>query len=190
MEITNIRHHRIRWRRLAALGAGAGLVGALVMLLISMATMPLLTDGDAWTFPKVISGALLGSDAATPLTGFESGPVIVGLVLQLVIGAIVGAIYGVLVAMFDLEGWTPVTLFGLIFGATTFVTIVSIISATVAADSVEALPIIATFWGSIAFGLTAGAVLARWADRSDLDQDTTERVGAFEGDEVRTDLPR
>ena len=104
MEITNIRDHRIHWRRLAALGTGAGIAGAAVMLVISMALMPLLSDGDAWLFPKVVSSILLGEGGAQPLAGFEAGPVLLGLVLHFAIGAVVGMTYGMLVGMFDLEG--------------------------------------------------------------------------------------
>lgn len=186
MEITNIRDHRIRWRLLVAQGALVGIASSLVMLVLATITYPMFSDGsDMWTFPKVIASAVLGNDAASPLAGFDAGPVVLGLLMHFAIGAIAGATYAVLIAMFDLEGWTPVALFGLLYGAMLFVWSTALIGAGLGPDAMQDLPLIVMFWGNIAFGLTAGVLLASWADRADLDQLESERVPVFEGDEPR-----
>jgi hypothetical protein len=186
MEITNIRDHRIRWRLLVAQGVLVGVASSLVMLVLAIVLYPAFSDGtDMWTFPKVVSSVFLGNDAATPLAGFDAGPVVLGLLMHFAIGAIAGATYAVLIAMFDLEGWTPVALFGLLYGAMLFVWSTALIGAGLGPDAIQNLPLIVMFWGNIAFGLTAGMLLASWADRADLDQLESERVPVFEGDEPR-----
>lgn len=187
MEITNIRHHRIRWRVLLAQGAFAGVVSALLMLAIASILYPLFSDGsDGWTFMKVVGSSVLGDDAATPLGGFDADGVFVGLLIHLAIGAFAGATYAVLVAMFDLEGWTPVALFGLLYGAMLFVWSTAIIGAGFGGAAIQDLPLIVMFWGNMIFGLTSGMLLATWADRADLDQVESERVPVFEGDDPRS----
>ncbi|MCW2922161.1 MAG: hypothetical protein JWL76_2035 [Thermoleophilia bacterium] len=183
MEITNVRDHRIRWRMLFASGVVAGLASAVVMLAIATVSYPVFTDGaDGWTFLKVVSSAVLGDDAATPLAGFDALPVVVGLLLHLLIGACAGASYAGLVAMFDLEGWTPVALFGLLYGAMLFVWSTALIGVGLGGTAIEGLPLIVMFWGNMIFGLTSGILLATWADRADMDQVESERVTLFEGD--------
>jgi hypothetical protein len=184
MQITNIRGHRIRWRTLTAQGAFVGVVSALVMLAVATVLYPFLdTATDGWTFLKAVSSAVLGEDAASPLTGFEAGPVLLGLALHLAIGAVAGMTYACLVAMFDLEGWTPVALFGLLYGAMLFVWSTVFIAAGLGGTAIEDLPLVVMLWGNIVFGLCAGILLATWADRADIDQVESERVPAFEGDE-------
>lgn len=181
MQVTNIRGHRIRWRLLAAQGAYVGLFSALVMLAIAMLTWPLLGSGaDGWTFLKVVSSALLGESAAVPLAGFAFVPVLVGLAVHLAIGVLAGSTYGMLVGMFDLEGWTPVALFGLLYGAVLFVWSTIAIGVGIGGAALESAPLVVMFWGNVAFGLTAGVLLCTWADRADLDQLESERVPVFE----------
>ncbi len=183
MEITNIRDHRIRWRMLFAQGALAGITSATLMLAIATITYPAFSDGaDGWTFMKVVSSSVLGDDAATPLAGFDATPVLLGLLIHLAIGAFAGATYAGLVAMFDLEGWTPVALFGLLYGAMLFVWSTAFIGAGLGGAAIQGLPLIVMFWGNMVFGLTAGILLATWADRADIDQVESERVTVFEGD--------
>ncbi len=183
MEITNIRDHRIRWRMLVAYGVLVGLTSALLMLMIATITYPAFSDGaDGWTFMKVVSSSVLGDDAATPLGGFAVSPVFVGLIIHFAIGAFAGATYALLVAMFDLEGWTPVALFGLLYGAMLFVWSTALIGAGLGGEVIGDLPLIVMFWGNMVFGLTAGLLLATWADRADIDQVESERVSVFEGD--------
>jgi len=180
--VTNIRGHRIRWRVQLTTGAIVGAVSALVMLAIAMLLYPLFVDAsDPWSFAKVVSTALLGEDAISPLAGFEAIPVAVGLVLHFLIGTLAGMAYAVLVAVFDLEGWTPVALFGLLFGAMLFVWSTAIVLAGLTPVDSRNFPLIVMFWGNIAFGLTAGIMLSRWADRADIDQLEEERVPVFEG---------
>lgn len=187
MEITNIRHHRIRWSMLFAQGALAGLASAALMLTIATITYPAFSDGaDGWTFMKVVSSALLGDEAATPLAGFDAVPVVLGLIIHFGIGAFAGATYAALVAMFDLEGWTPVALFGLLYGAMLFVWSTALIGAGFGGEAIQELPLVVMFWGNMVFGLTAGVLLASWADRADIDQVESERVAVFEGDDPRT----
>ncbi len=184
MEITNIRNHRIRWSLLFAQGALAGLVSAALMLVIATITYPAFSDGaDGWTFMKVVSSSVLGDDAATPLAGFSALPVVLGLIIHFAIGAFAGATYAALVAMFDLEGWTPVALFGLLYGAMLFVWSTAFIGAGLGGAAIQDLPLIVMFWGNMVFGLTAGVLLATWADRADIDQVESERVAVFEGDD-------
>lgn len=179
---TNIRGHRIRWRAQLTTGAVVGAVSALVMLAIAMLLYPLFVDAsDAWSFPKVVSTALLGEDAIEPISGFEAVPVVVGLVIHFLIGIAAGAVYAALVALFDLEGWTPVALFGLLFGAMLFVWSTALVFAGLTPVDSGNLPLIAMFWGNMAFGLTAGIMLSSWADRADLDQREDEKVPVFEG---------
>jgi hypothetical protein len=183
MEITNIRDHRIRWSMLFAQGALAGLTSAVLMLAIATITYPAFSDGaDGWTFMKVVSSAFLGDDAASPLGGFDAVPVGVGLVVHFAIGAFAGATYAGLIAMFDLEGWTPVALFGLLYGAMLVVWSTALIGAGLGGAAIQGLPLIVMFWGNMIFGLTAGILLATWADRADIDQVESERVPVFEGD--------
>jgi hypothetical protein len=183
MQITNIRHHRIRWRLLAAQGIVVGVLSALVMLAIAMLAYPMFVEGaDGWTFSKVVSTALLGDSAADPLSGFVLVPVTVGFVVHLAIGACAGASYAVLIAMFDLEGWTPVALFGLIYGAVLFVWSSALVGIGAGGEAIGDLPLVVMLWGNIVFGLAAGVLLATWADRADIDQIESERVPAFEGD--------
>jgi hypothetical protein len=189
MQVTNIRNHRIRWRVLVAQGALAGAISAAVMLLIAALLFPLFKDGaDVWSFEKVVSSSILGDDVATPLSGFELGPVLLGLVEHLAIGVLAGISYALLVAMFDLEGWTPVTLFGLLYGAMLFVWSTAIIQAGLTSDSAAVLPTVVMFWGNLFFGITCGIVLATWADRADLDQQEDERVPVFEGQQDQARL--
>ncbi len=181
MELTNIRSHRIRWSALLARGALVGLVSAAVMLVLACLLYPLLADGESvWTFPNVVSSSVLGDDAASPLGTFEATPVLVGLLLHFAIGAIAGATYAFLIAMFDLEGWTPVALFGLLYGAMLFVWSAALVGAGFGGAAIQDLPLIVMFWGNLVFGLTAGMLLATWADRADLDQVESERVARFE----------
>lgn len=183
MEITNIRSHRIRWRVLFAEGIVAGLLSAVVMLALATITYPAFSDGaDGWTFMKVVSSAVLGDDAAAPLAGFDTVPVLVGLAIHFAIGAFAGATYAGLVAMFDLEGWTPVALFGLLYGAMLFVWTTALIGAGFGGAAIQDLPLIVMFWGNLAFGVAAGTLLATWADGADIDQVESERVPVFEGD--------
>ena len=190
MEITNIRGHRIRWSILGARGTLVGVASAVVMFAIATLTYPMFNDGsDGWSFLKVVSSALLGSDAATPLTGFDAAPVVVGLLLHFAIGAAAGATYALLIGLFDLEGWTPVALFGLLYGAMLFVWSAAITGAGIGTTAMQDLPTIVMFWGNIAFGITAGTLLATWADAADLDQAETGRVHAFEGNETAGNLP-
>ncbi|MCW2956742.1 MAG: hypothetical protein JWO69_1611 [Thermoleophilia bacterium] len=179
-EVTNIRGHRIRWSLLAARGALVGVFGAVAMLVIAMATFPLFSDdGDVWSFLKIVSGAVLGGEAASPITGFEATPVLVGLIVHFALGAFVGLTYALLIAMFDLEGWTPVALFGLLYGAMVFVWSAVFIGAGFGPADATAIPPVSMFFGNIAFGLTAGVLLATWADDGDLDQEEA-KVGVFE----------
>jgi hypothetical protein len=193
--VRNIRGHRIRWRILALQGVYVGLVAAAVMLAVAMVTFPLFSStADGWTFPKIVSTVVLGGDAADPLKGFEFAPVVVGLAIHLVVSAVIGVVYAGLVGMFDLEGWTPVAVMGLIVGAMAFVWSAALIGAGVLPAEFADLPLGALLWGNVSFGLTAGLLLATWADRADLDTDDPtddrERVRAFEGDEQVTGLPR
>lgn len=186
MEITNIRNHRIRWSLLFAHGALAGLISAALMLVIATITYPAFSEGaDGWTFMKVVSSSLLGDAAATPLAGFSAVPVLTGLIIHFAIGAFAGATYAALVGMFDLEGWTPVALFGLLYGAMLFVWSSALIGAGLGGAVIRDLPLIVMFWGNMVFGLTAGVLLATWADRADIDQIESERVAIFEGDDPR-----
>ena len=179
MQVTNIRGHRIRWRTLAAQGAFVGVVSALFMLAVATVLYPFLESGsDGWTFLKVISTAVLGQDAASPLTGFEAVPVLVGLVVHLAIGAFAGVTYAGIVAMFDLEGWTPVALFGLLYGAMLFVWSSVVIATGLGGTAIAELPLVAMLWSNVIFGLCAGVLLATWADRADIDQVESERVPA------------
>jgi hypothetical protein len=181
-EITNIRGHRIRWSLLLAQGVVAGLVSAFVMLVIASVLFPLFTSGaDLWSFPKVVSTVFYGDSAASPLSGFDGSAVLLGLVVHFAIGMVAGAIYAALVAMFDLEGWTPVSLFGLLFGAMLFVWSYTLIEAGIGPDSAQQFPVMAMFLGNLAFGLSTGVLLATWADAADLDQYEDERVDRFEG---------
>jgi hypothetical protein len=182
MQVTNIRDHRIRWRVLLAQGAVAGVISAAVMLVIAIALYPVFTDGaDVWTFAKVVSSVVYGSSAVDPLSGFELGPVAVGLLLHFALGAFAGVTYAALVAMFDLEGWTPVALFGLLYGAMLFVWATTLIEAGLTRVATEQFQVLAMFWGNLAFGLTSGVLLATWADAADLDQYDDEKVPVFEG---------
>ena len=122
------------------------------------------------------------TSAVTPPSGFDLAPVVVGLLVHLLIGVFAGTTYAVMVAMFDLEGWTPVALFGLLYGAMLFVWSTALIGAGLGTAAIQDLPLIVMFWGNMVFGLTAGVVLATWADRADIDQVESERVAAFEGD--------
>jgi len=181
MDITNIRGHRIRWRMLATQGVMVGLFSALVMLAVATLSYPLFADGsDVWSFTKVVSSAVLGADAASPLAGFDAVPVLLGLALHLLLGAFAGVTYAMLIGLFDLEGWTPVALFGLIYGAMLFIWSAALIGAGIGGAAIEDLPLATMFWANMAFGLTAGSLLATWADTADLDQDATERVAVFE----------
>ncbi len=194
--VRNIRGHRIRWRILAAQGAYVGILSAAVMLAVAMTTFPLFSsNSDGWTFAKIVSTVVLGNDAADPLTGFAFAPVMVGLLLHFAVSVAIGVVYAGIVGMFDLEGWTPVAVIGLIIGAMAFVWSAALIGAELLPSAFANLPLGALLWGNIAFGLTAGLLLATWADRADLDRDLSAaedgvRVRAFEGDEQRTGLPR
>ncbi len=184
MQVTNIRGHRIRWKLVAAQGVIVGLLSAVVMLAIATLTYPMFdSSSDGWTFLKVVSSAVLGDDAAAPLTGFAAAPVVVGLLLHLAIGAFVGTTYAMLAAMFDLEGWTPVTLFGLLYGAFVFVWSTVAIGVGLGGEAIQQLPLVVMLWGNLVFGFCAGVLLATWADRADIDQLESERIPAFEGDE-------
>lgn len=186
MQVTNIRGHRIRWRVLFAGGAVTGLVSALVMLAIAMLLYPLFAAGaDAWSFPRAASSLLLGADAVEPLAGFAATPVLVGLLVHFTIGTLAGITYAAFVAMFDLEGWTPVALFGLLYGAMLFVWSTALVGAGVTPLTGEQFPLVVMFWANLAFGLSAGALLASWADRADLDQADDERIPVFEGQQDR-----
>lgn len=183
MQVTNVRGHRIRWRVLMGQGAFVGSVSSLFMLVVATLLYPLLDSAtDGWTFLKVVSTAVLGQDAADPLTGFAAVPVLAGLVVHLAIGAIAGLTYACLVGMFDLEGWTPVALFGLLYGAMLFVWSTVAIGAGLGGTAIEGLPPVVMLWGNISFGLCAGVLLATWADQADIDQVQSERVPPFEGD--------
>ena len=183
MEITNIRDHRIRWSVLFAQGALAGITSAVLMLAIATITYPAFADGaDGWTFMKVVSSSVLGDGAASPLAGFDALPVLLGLVIHFALGAFAGVTYAGLVAMFDLEGWTPVALFGLLYGAMLFVWSTALIGAGFGGAAIQGLPLIVMFWGNMAFGLTSGILLATWADGADIDQVESERISVFEGD--------
>lgn len=191
--VRNIRGHRIRWRVLLTQGALVGVLSSLVMLAVAMVTIPLFSGAlDSWSFAKVVSSSMLGDGAADPLTGFDAVPVGVGIVIHLALSAVAGVIYAGLVGMFDLEGWTPVAVMGLLFGAVLFVWSAVLIGAGLAPSAATDLPLGALLWGNVSFGLTAGLLLATWADRADLDHDMEDvaRVRAFEGDEVQTGLPR
>jgi len=169
---------------LAAQGAVVGVISAMVMLAIAMSALPLLDpETDAWTFTKGVSSVLLGPDAASPITGFEVAPFLIGALMHLTIGGIVGAVYGMLVALFDLEGWTPVALFGLLFGAMLSVWSTLIVGVGFASAGLsDHFPLTVMLGGNLAFGLTAGMGLATWADRADIDQTNGERVAVFEQD--------
>lgn len=186
--IRNVRGHRIRWGALLSLGALVGVISSLVMLAIAVLLVPLFSEGtDAWTFAKVLSVPFLGSGAASPLTGFDTTPVVVGLITHFALGAVVGVLYAAVIGMFDLEGWTQTALTGILLGAFLFVWSSTLISAGLGPKPAEVLPMAAMLWGNLAFGITAGALVATWADKLDLDQDETERVRAFEGTD--TTLP-
>jgi hypothetical protein len=188
-QLTNIRGHRIRWRMQLASGAVVGLISAAVMLVIAMLLYPPFADAsDLWSFPKVVSTVILGDDAIEPLAGFETIPVLVGLAIHFLIGVVAGAVYAAIVAMFDLEGWTPVALFGLLYGAMLFVWSTALVLAGLTPVDTGNLPVIVMFWGNIAFGLTAGVLLSTWADRADVDQVDEERVPVFEGQIDQTRL--
>lgn len=191
--VRNIRGHRIRWRVLLAQGALVGIVSAFVMLAVAMLTVPLFAEGlDSWSFSKALSTVVLGDAAASPLAGFDAAPVAVGIAVHLALSALAGMVYAGLVGFFDLEGWTPVAVMGLLFGAVLFVWSAALIGAGLAPAAATDLPLGAILWGNVAFGLTAGLLLATWADRADLDHelDDAVRVRAFEGDDPRTGLPR
>ena len=184
MQVTNIRNHRIRWRMLLMQGAYVGVISSLVMVAIAALMLPTLVDGaDGWSFLKSVSTVVLGDGAATPWSGFEAGPVLVGGGIHLLLGAFAGMTYALLVAMFDLEGWTPVALFGLLYGAMLFVWSTVLTVTVVDSTTIEQIPVLVMFWGNVAFGLSAGVMLATWADRADLDQSDDERVAVFEGHE-------
>jgi hypothetical protein len=182
MEVTNVRGHRIRWRMQLRSGAIVGAISSLVMLAIAMLLYPLFVDAaDPWSFSKVASTVILGDDAIDPISGFEALPVVIGLIIHFLIGTLAGMAYAALVALFDLEGWTPVALFGLLFGAMLFVWSTALVLAGLTPVDSENFPLIVMFWGNISFGLTAGTMLAQWADRADIDQYEDERVPVFEG---------
>jgi hypothetical protein len=180
--LTNIRGHRIRWRMQLASGAVVGAISAAVMLAIAMLLYPLFADAsDLWSFPKVVSTVVYGQDAIQPLAGFDAGPVLVGLAIHFAIGIVAGMVYAGLIAMFDIEGWTPVALFGLLYGAMLFVWSTALVLAGLTPVDTGNLPVIVMFWGNVAFGLAAGLLLSTWADRADIDQADDEKVPVFEG---------
>lgn len=184
MEITNIRHHRIHWRSVAVRGALAGVTSALFMLVLASVTWPAFADdADSWTFLKVVGSATLGGDAASPLTGFDASAVLVGFVMHMSIGIAAGAAYGLIVALLDLEGWTPVALVGMLYGAVLWVWSTAIVGAVVGSEVLTDAPLMVMFWSNVSFGLVAGLLLATWADGADLDQVESERVPVFEGDD-------
>lgn len=180
--IRNVRGHRIRWTALLARGVVVGLISALVMLVVAMVSFPLFERGsDMWTFSKVIAAVFLPNDTMQ-LTSFEAGPVLLGTLLHFLLGAFAGATYAAIVGMFDLEGWTPVAMMGIVYGAGLFITSATLIGVLSSFDdAAQNLPLVVMFWGNVAFGITAGALMATWADRADIDQDEAERVPAFEG---------
>ena len=161
MQVTNIRTHRIRWRHQLARGAMVGVVSITVLLLAT-----------------VLVDLIFGTTDDSALAEV-AGSVGLAVFLNFAIGIVAGMIFAALVALFDVEGWTPVAVAGLLYGAVVFVW-----PATIAGFDGSSL--IVMFAGSIAFGLAAGLLLATWADRGDIDQDETERVPAFEGDGPET----
>lgn len=158
MQVTNIRTHRIRWRRQLVRGALVGAI-SVVALLLAAAIVDLFVGTTDDSALAEVAGSI----------GLAVG-------IDFVIGIIGGMVFAALVALFDVEGWTPVAVAGLLYGAVVFVW-----PATIAGFNGGSL--IVMFAGSIAFGLTAGLLLATWADRGDIDQNETVRVPAFEGDE-------
>lgn len=179
--VRNIRGHRIRWGVLAAQGARVGIWSALAMLVVAMLTVPLFSSGlDSWSFTKIIAAYFMGDSAASPVTGLDAGPVLVGTCIHLAIGALVGVSFAAIIGMFDLEGWTPVALVGLMYGALLFVGSATVIAAGVGPADTYDLPMAPLLWGNVIFGLVAGVLMAAWADAADLDQPEEERVRVFE----------
>lgn len=179
--VRNIRGHRIRWGMLCAQGAMVGLWSALAMLVVALMTIPMFSTGlDAWSFPKIIAATFMGDSAASPVTGFDAGPVAIGTIIHFGIGAIVGATFAAIIGMFDIEGWTPVALVGLMYGALLFVGSATVIAAIGGPAAEFDLPMAPLLWGNVIFGLVAGVLMAAWADAADIDQPEAEHVRVFE----------
>lgn len=163
----NVRAHRISYLPLALRGALVGVASAVIMAAVTMLVGPLLdADNDVFTFPRVVATIVLGDDAATPLTGLALLPVAVGLLTHLAIGALVGAAFALLIGEFDVEGTVPVMVAGIVFASIVFV--VSYLAvARLLFPAFEHLPILASFWSHVVFGIVAGAMLGSWATRFD-----------------------
>jgi hypothetical protein len=186
--IRNIQGHRIRWRVLAAQGALVGLWSSLAMLVVAMVTTPMFESTmDTWSFTKVIASGVMGDGAASPISGFEWAPVLVGAAIHLGIGTIIGIAFAALVGLCDLEGWTSVSLVGLLFGAVLFVAAAAVVS--VGMGPWNSLPLAPLLWGNIAFGLVAGVSMASWAQDADLDLPEGERAHVFESSFEEPDRP-
>ncbi|MCW2973084.1 MAG: hypothetical protein JWN72_1357 [Thermoleophilia bacterium] len=177
--IRNVQGHRIRWRVLGAQGAAVGLWSAVAMLVVAMATVPLFDSSmDTWSFTKVIASGILGDGAASPVTGFELVPVLVGTLVHLTIGLLVGVSFAFVIGFFDLEGWTPVALVGLLYGALLFVGSATFVNAGLGPWS--DVPLQPLLWGNVVFGLVAGLLMSTWAQDADIDIERDEPVHVFE----------
>lgn len=168
---SNVRAHRITYDLLALRGAFVGVLAAIVMAIMAMLlTQFVAPETDMWSFPKAVSSIVLGEDAATPLTGFDAAPVIVGLLVHLAIGAVVGAIFATLIGLFDIEETVPVTLMGLIYGVSVFL-FSYLAVGSLFFPAINEIPTIVGFWTHVAFGLIAGAMLGQWNERYDEDHE-------------------
>jgi hypothetical protein len=149
-------------------GGDVGFVAILVASAIPVLLAPLfMADVDVWTFWKSMSTVLLDESYARPATGFEAGPVLVGIGIHLFVGALIGALFAVVVAYFDIDTLAPTVV------VTAFMLSVLAIDLTWIPLSHTLLPaldnISIVFTGSMLvwFGIMLGFGIQRWRRRWD-----------------------
>lgn len=173
----NVEGHRIEYGALALQGVVVGLISSVVLGVVASLLGPIITTGhDVSSFLKIVATPLMGEAAVTPVTGFDPGAVLVGAGVLLALGAIMGAGFAMVVGFFDLEGFTQVAVVGLLLGAVYFVITTVIIGLGLVHSAFEQLELAVMFWGHVAFGLTAGALMARSVSRHDRQGGTDEHA--------------
>lgn len=84
------------WRKRLLQGALGGLLGGVVMAVISM-SVSLLQGPGLWMPVKLIGGFVLGLRAINSVGGFDVMPIVSGLAIHMLVSAGLGGLFGLLV---------------------------------------------------------------------------------------------
>jgi hypothetical protein len=164
----NVSAHKVEFHGVFITGGDVGFIAALIATIFPVVLAPLLVDGvDVWTFFKAVSSVLLGNSVVDQATGFEAGPVLIGVGMHLFAGALIGSMFAVALSYFDLDEMVPVVVVMMsLFGVYTFMLAWLPLSKTIV-PALDKVPVLFAGWMIVTFAVLLGVGIEGWRSKWD-----------------------